>query len=138
MTPRAIVRVARMAIPMKTMPVLAPLLILIAFLTPATAQGIYGALATSPDADFGYSYNYGSQEEARRRAMSECSKHASTCSVKGSFSNTCVSVARAGNGAMGWAWGHGRREDDKLAMDECRNNRGNDCTLQARFCTGNP
>jgi serine/threonine-protein kinase len=100
--------------------------------------GPYGALATSPNADFGYSYNYDYAEEARRRAMSECGKHSSDCSVKGTFTDTCVSVAKASNGAMGWAWGRGKRDDDRIAMNECRNNRGRDCELSTRFCTGNP
>lgn len=102
------------------------------------AAGPYGALATSPDADFGYSYNFDYAEEARRRALSECRKHSSECVVKGTFQNTCVSVAKANNGAMGWAWGHGKREDDRLAMAECRNNKGRSCELSTRFCTGNP
>ncbi len=104
---------------------------------PATA-GNFGALATSPDADYGYSYNYDYAEEARSRALEECRKHSSDCHVKRTFENTCVSVAKSSNGAMGWAWGHGKGEDDDLAMTECRNNKGRGCELSARFCTGNP
>ena len=100
--------------------------------------GAYGALATSPDADFGYAYNYDYAAEARQRALSECGKHSDKCVVKGTFENTCVSIAKAGNGAMGWAWGHGKSEDDRMAMSECRSNRGRDCELSARFCTGEP
>ena len=100
--------------------------------------GAYGALATSPEADFGYAYNYDYAEEARRRALSECAKHSSECKVKGTFQDTCVSIAKAGNGAMGWAWGHGKRDDDRMAMEECTNNKGRDCELSARFCTGSP
>ena len=125
---------------MKTLPWLYAVVcaaVLLAGAQPAVA-GPYGALATSPDADFGYSYNYDYAEEARRRALSECAKHSSSCQVKGTFQNTCVSVAKASNGAMGWAWGHGRREDDRQAMDECRKNRGRNCELSTRFCTGTP
>ena len=102
------------------------------------AAGPYGALATSPQADFGYAYNFDYAEQARRRALAECAKHSSECRVKGTFQNTCVSIAKSGNGAMGWAWGHGKREDDALAMQECRSNRGRNCELSTRFCTGNP
>jgi hypothetical protein len=104
---------------------------------PAVA-GPYGALATSPEADYGYSYNFDYAEEARRRAMSECAKHSSDCKVKGTFQDTCVSIAKSSNGAMGWAWGHGKAGDDRMAMQECRNNRGRNCELSTRFCTGNP
>ena len=100
--------------------------------------GPHGALATSPDADFGYAYNYDDADEAKDRALSECRKHSSKCVIKGTFRDTCVSVAKSSNGAMGWAWGHGKREDDRMAMDECRKNRGRSCELSARFCTGEP
>jgi serine/threonine-protein kinase len=125
---------------MKTLPYLFAVVCGAALLSGASpaAAGPYGALATSPDADFGYSYNYDYAEEARQRALSECRKHSSDCAVKGTFQNTCVSIAKASNGAMGWAWGHGKREDDRLAMGECRKNRGRNCELSVRFCTGDP
>lgn len=112
-------------------------LVLLGGAKPATA-GAYGALATSPEADFGYSYNFDYAQEARQRAMTECGKHSSDCQVKGTFQNTCVSIAKANNGAMGWAWGHGKRDDDRMAMQECRNNKGRNCELSTRFCTGDP
>lgn len=102
------------------------------------AAGAYGALATSPDADFGFSYNYDDEDSAQDRALSECQKHSGKCTIKGTFQNTCVSVAKSSNGAMGWAWGHGKREDERMAMDECRKNRGRNCELSRRFCTGDP
>ena len=102
------------------------------------AAGSYGALATSPKADFGYSYNFDDAEEAKRRALVECAQHSSECQVKGTFQDTCVSIVKASNGAMGWAWGHGRAEDERLAMNECQKNKGDDCKFSRRFCTGNP
>ncbi len=110
----------------------------LSFAARPAAAGAYGALATSPDADFGYAYNYDDADEARDRAMTECRKHSSDCKVKGTFENTCVSVSKAENGAMGWAWGHGKQQDDSMAMTECKNNKGRGCELSARFCTGNP
>jgi serine/threonine-protein kinase len=112
-------------------------LILLCAATPAAA-GPYGALATSPEADYGFSYNFDDEDSAQDRALSECGKHSSNCTVKGTFQNTCVSIAKASNGAMGWAWGRGKRDDDRVAMSECRNNRGRDCELSRRFCTGDP
>ena len=112
-------------------------LVLMCGAEPATA-GDYGALATSPQADFGYSYNFDDEDGAQDRALTECQKHSGECKIKGTFSNTCVSIAKAGNGAMGWAWGHGKSSDDRMAMTECRNNKGRDCELSARFCTGSP
>jgi serine/threonine-protein kinase len=100
--------------------------------------GAYGALATSPDADFGFAYNFDDAEGARQRAMSECRKHSNKCAVKGTFQNTCVSIAKASNGAMGWAWGHGKRDDERMAMEECEKNKGRNCEFSRRFCTGDP
>jgi serine/threonine protein kinase, bacterial len=112
-------------------------LILLCAARPAAA-GPYGALATSPEADFGFSYNYDDEDSAQDRALSECQKHSSNCTIKGTFENTCVSIAKASNGAMGWAWGRSKRDDDRVAMSECRKNRGGDCELARRFCTGDP
>ena len=102
---------------------------------PAMA-GPWGALATSPNADYGWSKNYDSEREAERAALRECRKYSSRCTVKRTFRNVCISVASATNGAMGWAWGYGRREGNERAMDECRSNQGRSCRLVERFCTG--
>jgi serine/threonine-protein kinase len=100
--------------------------------------GPYGALATSPNADFGYAYNYDDPQDARSRALQECRQHSNECTIKGNFQNVCVSIAKASNGAMGWAWGHGRDGDDSRALQTCRDNNGRGCELATRFCTGNP
>ncbi len=106
--------------------------------TAVALAGPYGALATSPDADFGYSYNFDSSQDARARALQECRQHSRECEVKQTFQNVCVSVAKASNGAMGWSWGFGRETDDRNAVTTCRENNGRDCELSVRFCTGNP
>jgi len=98
--------------------------------------GHFGALATSPNADFGYSYNYDYADDARDRAMAECRKYSRECDVKRTFEDVCVSVAKASNGAMGWSWGFGRGRDNENALQACRDNRGRDCELSVRFCTG--
>ena len=103
---------------------------------PAMA-GAWGALATSPNADYGWSKNYDTEDEAEVRALRECRKSSRECAVKKSFRNVCISVASASNGAMGWAWGYARSEGNRRAMDECRSNRGDNCKLVERFCTGN-
>jgi hypothetical protein len=110
-------------------------LFLLSTALPAMA-GAWGALATSPNADYGWSKNYDSEDEAADRALRECRKYSRECSVKRTFSNVCISVASSTNGAMGWAWGYGRREGNRRAMDECRSNRGRSCRLVERFCTG--
>jgi serine/threonine-protein kinase len=107
-------------------------------LTAPAAAGAYGAIATSPNAAFGYSNNYDDAQGASQRALEECRQQANNCTVKQVLSNTCVSIVKASNGAMGWAWGRGREEDLRLAMRDCQKNRGKDCTFAQRFCTGDP
>jgi len=99
--------------------------------------GDWGALATSPNADYGWAKNYDTEDDAEDAALKECRKYSSECTVKRSFRNVCISVATSTNGAMGWAWGYSREEGNRRAMDECRNNRGRGCRLAERFCTGN-
>jgi hypothetical protein len=98
--------------------------------------GPWGALATSPDADYGWSKNYDAEDDAEDAALRECRKYSRECTVKKTFRNVCISVASATNGAMGWAWGYSRSEGNRRAMDECRANRGSSCRLVERFCTG--
>ena len=81
---------------------------------PAMA-GAWGALATSPNADYGWSKNYDTEDEAEVRALRECRKYSRECSVKKTFRNVCISVASASNGAMGWAWGYARSEGNRRA-----------------------
>ena len=102
---------------------------------PAMA-GAYGALATSPNADFGWSKNYDTQDEAEDRALSECRKYSRRCTIKKTFKNICVSVASSSNGAMGWTWGYNRGEGNRRAVTECTDQGGKSCKVVARFCTG--
>ena len=100
------------------------------------AAGAYGALATSPKGDHGYSKNYDKEEEAINRALLECRKYSKQCAIKKVFKDACMSVVSSSNGAMGWTWGYARDEGNRRAMDECRSNKGRGCRLVQRFCTG--
>jgi hypothetical protein len=102
---------------------------------PAMA-GPWGALATSPNADYGWAKNYDTEGEAERAALRQCRKYSGRCTVKKTFRDMCISVASSTNGAMGWAWGYGRSEGNRRAMDECRNQGGRSCRLVERFCSG--
>jgi Domain of unknown function (DUF4189) len=96
--------------------------------TNATADNNYGALATSPDADFGYSYNHSDESAARERALAECVKFSQQCSIKKTFDNTCMIIASSRNGAMGWTTGYVRPEGNRRALEECRSLGGRKCS----------
>ncbi len=104
---------------------------------PDMAAAQWGALATSPSSGaWGSGYNYGNSDAARNRAHGECAKFAWDCRISATFQNTCVTVARGGNNAFGWAWGFTAEERARRAIQECRNQGGNDCDIITRFCTG--
>jgi len=102
---------------------------------PAMA-GPWGALATSPNADYGWAKNYDNEDGASRAALRECRKYSDRCTVKKTFRDMCMSVASSTNGAMGWTWGYDREEGNNRAMEECRNQGGRACRLVERFCSG--
>ena len=103
---------------------------------PSEAANEYGALAYGrKNGALGWSYNYDDEDEARRRAMEECEKYASDCKIARTFTDVCVTVARAGN-RMGWAWGYEKAERRRRAIAECRKDGGRNCKVEANFCTG--
>lgn len=104
---------------------------------PAHAQGVYGALAISPSTGaYGFGYNYDTDAQARERAMNECRKHAQDCRVYTTFQRQCISIARAGNNAFGWALGYSREERPERALNECAARGGGDCKIITQFCSG--
>ena len=104
---------------------------------PAVASaGDYGALAYSRRTGaLGWSYNYDDDASARERALDECQKYARDCKIGRVFTNTCVMVARDGT-RMGWAWDGTDDARRRRAIQECRGDGGRNCTIVARFCTG--
>jgi hypothetical protein len=76
----------------------------------------------------GYSYNYGSRDEAEARAMKECGAFVDAppdtralCRIVERFANECVVIALdpdPGTPGVGWAVG-GRTAASELAMTRC-------------------
>ena len=120
----------------RTLALLAGFLTLVAVPTVASA-GDWGAVALSTKTgSWGTSYNYDDEDDARRRAMSECRKHASDCKVFRTFENTCVAVAGDKSGNFGWAWGYNNSERRRRAIAQCRDQGGRNCKVETTFCTG--
>ena len=103
-----------------------------------SAAGEFGALAVNPDGAWGYSYGYDDADGARRRAQSECDRHARNCSVVSLFETVCVTVVRneRGQAHVTWAEGPTRAARAGQALDECRRRGGLDCRVLVEFCTG--
>ncbi|MFE7800837.1 DUF4189 domain-containing protein [Nocardia sp. NPDC057440] len=86
--------------------------------TAGAAGDLYGSLAisiTSRGAVVGSGVDYGSYEEADRRALSECG--ASMCKVIVHFVNACGAVA-VRDGHYTWAFGNSRLEAERAAVGQ--------------------
>jgi serine/threonine-protein kinase len=93
----------------------------------------FGAIAYSRSTGaHGYSHRFGSQEQAERRARSECGK--SDCEVLAWFKNgSCGALATNGKGAYGGAWGGTRAEAERKALAYCSDREG--CTIRRTICS---
>ncbi|MFQ6329217.1 DUF4189 domain-containing protein [Nocardia sp. CWNU-33] len=86
--------------------------------TAGAAGDLYGSLAmsnTSRGAVVGSGVNYGSYEDADRRALSECG--AAKCRVIVHFANGCGAVA-VRDGHYTWAFGYSRVEAEQAAVGQ--------------------
>ena len=118
---------------------MAAILAAAALVYPAATQtaGIYGALAISTSTGaYGYGYNYDTPENARKRALDECAKHASDCRVYANIQRACMAVARGDNKAFGWAIGYPNDERPERALNECAAQNGTGCKVVTSFCSG--
>lgn len=107
--------------------------------TAALAQSVgaasYGAIAFSPrNGAFGYSYNYGTRDEAEARALRECRVRGGGCRLMVWFRNACGALAVGEGYAYGWAWASSRGEARGRAMEECRA-RTRGCDIRVLVCT---
>jgi hypothetical protein len=109
----------------------------LAILPSAASAGDWGAIALSTRTGaWGTARNYDDEDGARARAMSECRKHASDCRVYKTFENTCVALAGDRTGNFGWSWGYTNNERRRRAIAQCRDQGGQNCTVENTFCTG--
>lgn len=99
----------------------------------------YGALIVSSTYRYYASILYGSEAEARQRALAACKEDEpqATCAVYASFKNQCVAVAA--NGAQHVvtlgknAWD--RRQTGDVSMRLCRDKTGSACRLVLSACS---
>lgn len=88
----------------------------------------YGALAyNESDGSYGYAYDYDTQGEANKAALSECGKG---CKVVIRLKNECGAIAQS-DAAYGWSNGSNRKQAEQGALSQC----GKGCKVVAWTCT---
>ena len=98
----------------------------------AVADDSYGAIAFSSESGAtGYSYNFGSREEAEERALQECG---AGCEVVQWFKNACAALAVGDNNGWGTGWSGNREEAENIALNKCGEQTRN-CDIKVRACT---
>ncbi|MBO3760741.1 DUF4189 domain-containing protein [Ciceribacter sp. L1K22] len=103
--------------------------------TAESAGQSFGAIAYSPQTGaMGWSYDFGNQRQAERRALSGCAKRARDCRVAIWFSNGCGAVA-VGSSGWGSGWGGDRNRAEYEAMGSCAKN-SYGCRVVRWQCSG--
>ncbi len=97
-----------------------------------------GALVIGKCDRNGWSYGYGSESEARERAVAQCAKEGdTTCHVVYSIEGACAAFAVSGScGARGWARAASREAAEEAATEACESYGGHNCTIRRWVCDG--
>lgn len=102
----------------------------------STAAGAAGSMAVNKCGVYGFSYGKSSVGEAEEVALQECGPG---CSVVLHFENACGAFATDADqhcGAQGWGWAQGRGRAEEIALSECANRGGGNCSIQRWVCDG--
>jgi hypothetical protein len=102
----------------------------------STAAGAAGSLAVNKCGVYGYSFGKSSVDEAEEVALQECGPG---CSVVLHFENACGAFATDADqhcGAQGWGWAAARNRAEEIALSECANRGGGNCTIRRWVCDG--
>ena len=112
-----------------------------AVLAAASWAGISAAIANSAIAvgqcdRYGYAYGYGSMGQARAEALNQCAREGDrTCQIVVTVHSGCGALAVSGNcGSRGWAYAPSRGEAERIALRECINHGGTNCTIRRWVC----
>lgn len=102
----------------------------------STIAGAAGSLAVNKCGTYGYSYGKGSVGEAEEVALQECGPG---CNVVLHFENACGAFATDADrscGAQGWGWAASRQRAEEIALNECSNEGGGNCSIKRWVCDG--
>ena len=104
----------------------------------------YGAIALSASTvEYGFSYNFDSQERAEEAALTYCYSNANKprdCKVLVWFYDACASLAiKPDSGrkdaAWGAQWASSAQSANVKALEECQKYGGNGCKIERSFCS---
>ena len=104
---------------------------------PAFAQ--YGSIAFSSNTEAGYgwgfSWGYGSRQDAKYRAVRECrDKGGANCAEIGWFHNNCGALAISPEGGYGTGYGNTRVAAESKALSACRSAGNSNCRIPISRC----
>ena len=102
----------------------------------SNGAGAAGSIAVNKCGAYGYSYGKNSVSEAEQAALQECGPG---CAVVLHFENACGAFATDADqrcGPRGWGWAQGRNRAEAIALNECANHGGGNCTIRRWVCDG--
>lgn len=94
---------------------------------------VWGAIATADNEEYGSAWNYPTRGAAEAAALKECQIEGTNCQLRTSFTN-CAAVAKADDGALGWAKNDNMDNAVNAAYEECRERTSNECSLLVKVC----
>jgi hypothetical protein len=95
----------------------------------------WGAIAySSKDKGAGWSFGWNDLDQAKKEAMSRCSKRGAACQLWVWFDNSCGAIAVDGN-TITWGTAYAKADADARALLECRKAGGRNCVVQASVCS---
>jgi hypothetical protein len=98
----------------------------------ASPAAAFGALAVGDSNASGYSANYGSESEARARALKECG---ATCQVVVVYQHTCSAFAGDKVSRIyGWAYAPTKETAHQMSLGFCRKEGGTQCEVRVSSC----
>jgi hypothetical protein len=104
----------------------------------ASSAQAAGAIAIGQCDRNGWTYNFGTAEEAREAAVAYCASNGDTsCRVIYAIEGNCAAFAVDGTcGARGWALSTDRGSAEQSAIDACKSYGGEHCTIRRWVCDG--
>jgi hypothetical protein len=104
----------------------------------APAANAAGALAVGDCGANGYTYSYGSPDDAANEALRQCQLNGGqNCHVVSNIQGSCAAFAFDQNntcGAQGWGTGSSREAAENIAIQYCQQYGGTGCTIRRWVC----
>jgi len=96
----------------------------------------WGAIAySSKDKGFGWSHEWNDENEAKKVALDNCSKHGSGCEVRVWYYNNCAALAADGD-IVTWGVDIVGSKAEQKALEKCKQAGGKNCVIEVtRKCS---